>query len=870
MPRRSGDDTNRKTKSDRGTGKQRKRKGSEKSVSAVRRAEGQSLEQWQVALRKKAAQNTYMAVNPVGGKWALGEFQVSNARSRRVYKVVYRGKTSRWNYCSCLDFKTSRLGTCKHLEAVKLWLEDHPMNISRRVPPYTSVYLSYVDGRKVMLRIGSEHTAAFALLARDYFDANMCLRPDAIERFPLFLVEAKKISDTFRCYDDALDYVIGLRDDKERQELARSLTDEALSQLLTTKLFPYQMEGVRFAVEKGRTVIADEMGLGKTIQAIATAEVLRRYGRAESVIVACPSSLKYQWKSEIERFAGAQTLVIEGDVVKRRQLYGLNVPYKIVSYHMLSNDVRYCGHIDTDILILDEVQRLKNWDTQIAVSARRVRSKYVVALSGTPLENKVEELYSVMELVDQYCLAPYYDFRHRYIVQNELGKVMGYRNLNEIGERIASRLIRRRKADVALQLPQRQDKNLLVPMTSQQMDAHEEYKSAVARIVQKWYRTHFLSEAERMRLLLNLNMMRMVCDSTYILDESTRHDVKVDEAANIISEYIEEEGSNKVVVFSQWERMARLIAAELEHRGIPYEYLHGAVPSVKRGAMVANFQDNPQCKVFVSTDAGSTGLNLQSASLVINIDLPWNPAVLEQRIGRIYRYGQMRNIMVINLVAKNSIEEQMLGKLRFKQNMFEGILDGGENAIFMEDKFTKIVELADTMVTTDDTADNAPGDVPAGQHDHHAHHTYDTAHHPAEDDLDDDADDYRDNAVSDLDDDDDTFMESIINESDDATPRRATSEASGASDTSNDSKKPSAAGSGTASLSAPQELITQGLSFFSNLAKTLQSPQATSELLDAIVKEDPDTGRTYLNIPVPDKSTVRNALTIFATLLGQK
>ena len=865
MARRSSDETNRRTKSGKTTGKQRKRGGSEKSVSNVRRAEGQSLEQWQVALRKKAAMNSHMAVNPVGGKWSLGEFQVSSASSRRVYNVVYRGNASRWNYCSCLDFKTSRLGTCKHLEAVKLWAVDNPTHISRRVPPYSSVYLSYVEGRKVKLRIGSEHAAAMAMLARDYFDANMCLRADAIERFPLFLVEAKKISDTFRCYDDALDYVIGLRDDKERQELARSLTDEVLDQLLTTKLFPYQKEGVRFAVEKGRTVIADEMGLGKTIQAIATAEVLRRNRRAESVIVACPSSLKYQWKSEIERFAGAQTLVIEGDVVKRRQLYGMNVPYKIVSYHMLSNDVRYAGHIDTDILILDEVQRLKNWDTQIAVSARRVKSKYVVALSGTPLENKVEELYSVMELVDQYCLAPYYDFRHRYIVQNELGKVMGYRNLNEIGERIASRLIRRRKADVAIQLPQRQDKNLLVPMTPQQIDAHEEYKSVVARIVQKWYRTHFLSEAERMRLLLNLNMMRMVCDSTYILDESTRHDVKVDEAANIIAEYIEGEGSNKVVVFSQWERMARLIAGELEHRGIAHEYLHGAVPSVKRGAMVYNFQNDPQCKVFVSTDAGSTGLNLQSASLVINIDLPWNPAVLEQRIGRIYRYGQMRNIMVINLVAKNSIEEQMIGKLRFKQNMFEGILDGGEDAIFVEDKFAKIVELADTMVTTDEPADDAPGDEPAERGEHRDPLIYDSAQQGAEDDFDDDADDYRDNAVSDLDDDDDVFAESIIKEIDGDAPGSGTLVA-----TTDDIKKSSGGGSSTASQSAPEELISQGLSFLSNLAQTLQSPQATTELLDAIVKEDPDSGRAYLNIPVPDKSTVRNALTIFAALLGKK
>ena len=166
-------------------------------------------------------------------------------------------------------------------------------------------------------------------------------------------------------------------------------------------------------------------------------------------------------------------------------------------------------------------------------------------------------------------------------------------------------------------------------------------------------------------------------------------------------------GDEKVVVFSQWERMTRLLVQEFEKRGIGHVYLHGGVPSPKRGAIVQSFQSDPDCRVFLSTDAGSTGLNLQSASLIVNLDLPWNPAVLEQRIGRIYRLGQQRNIQVINLVSKGTIEENMIGKLRFKQNMFEGVLDNGDDSIFIsDDKFSTIANVVGSVI--DEDADKEP------------------------------------------------------------------------------------------------------------------------------------------------------------------
>jgi len=142
-------------------------------------------------------------------------------------------------------------------------------------------------------------------------------------------------------------------------------------------------------------------------------------------------------------------------------------------------------------------------------------------------------------------------------------------------------------------------------------------------------------------------------------------------------------GDEKMVVFSQWERMTRIVQHELEKRGVGFVSLHGSVPSRKREGLLSTFRNDASCRVFLSTDAGGVGLNLQSASIVANLDLPWNPAVLEQRIGRVYRHGQGKPVSVINFISRGSIEERMLGVLKFKSSLFAGIFDGGENEVHM-------------------------------------------------------------------------------------------------------------------------------------------------------------------------------------------
>jgi hypothetical protein len=241
-------------------------------------------------------------------------------------------------------------------------------------------------------------------------------------------------------------------------------------------------------------------------------------------------------------------------------------------------------------------------------------------------------------------------------------------------------MIRRRKSEVLQQLPSRTDQNLLVPMTEPQMAHHQENADTVARIVQRWRNTGFLSDKDQRRLTCSLQNMRMSCNSTYLLDQETDHGVKADELAALFEDLFADPGA-KAVVFSQWTRTHDILIRRLEARGLDYVSFHGGVPSEKRPALVERFRDDPTCRVFLSTDAGASGLNLQHASTLVNMDLPWNPAILEQRIARIHRMGQKQPVRVINFVSKGTIEEGMLSVLAFKRSLSAGILDGGGGEI---------------------------------------------------------------------------------------------------------------------------------------------------------------------------------------------
>ncbi|MEK6237759.1 MAG: DEAD/DEAH box helicase, partial [Planctomycetales bacterium] len=457
----------------------------------------------------------------------------------------------------------------------------------------------------------------------------------------------------------------------------------AFKDLLKVSMYDYQKEGALFAAKAGRSLLGDDMGLGKTIQALAAAEIMARRLGVERVLVVVPTSLKHQWELEIEKFTSRDAQVVSGPMAKRAECYQSESFYKITNYDVVHSDLDAINEWLPDLVILDEAQRIKNWATRAARSVKEIKSPYALVLTGTPLENRLEELVSLVQFIDVHRLGPTFRFLNDHqIIEEETGRVIGYRDLDRISETLAPVLLRRRKKEVLKELPDRLQKNYFVPMTPQQMEHHTENGELVARIASKWRTRGFLSESDQRKLMVGLQNMRMSCDGTYLLDHQTDHGVKADELISQLEDLLEDPEA-KVVVFSQWIKMHELIRRRLEGRKWDHVFFHGSVPSDKRKGLIDRFRSEDDCRLFLSTDAGGVGLNLQHASAVVNMDLPWNPAVLEQRIGRVHRLGQKRPVQVINFVAQGTIEEGMLSVLDFKKSLFEGVLDGGEKEVFL-------------------------------------------------------------------------------------------------------------------------------------------------------------------------------------------
>jgi SNF2 family DNA or RNA helicase len=450
--------------------------------------------------------------------------------------------------------------------------------------------------------------------------------------------------------------------------------------LLKVPLYPYQMRGALFVAYRGRCILGDDMGLGKTIMTMAGVELLVRERSIERVLVVAPASVKYQWETEIQRCTDRPVQVIEGANKTRQNQYSRPTFYRLTNYELVLRDLDQLNAWQPDLIVLDEAQRIKNWESKISRAVKRLRSRYALVLTGTPLENKLEELYSIVQFVDDRRLGPAFQFLHDHRVLDDAGNLKGYRNLDKIREKLGPILLRRTRVEVLSQLPERTDNTLYVEMTESQRVPYQEQQVTLAQLLSKKY----LSEIDRRRILACIANMRMLCDSTFLYDKQTNVSPKLEEFAELMSELLSPAEPHKVVVFSQGEGMLRKAAEVLDGLKIGYVLLHGSVPSKDRRELLERFAGDPNCRVFLSTDAGGTGLNLQTADTVINLEAPWNPAVLEQRIARVHRLGQPRPVQVINLVTRDSIEERVLRTLGQKRSLFDGVFEGTADEVNFE------------------------------------------------------------------------------------------------------------------------------------------------------------------------------------------
>jgi superfamily II DNA or RNA helicase len=697
----------------------RSRAGGEKRISRLHKPDDLTLEVWQRELRRQfGAQQPFLLEN-LGKHPVFSDFRVSNPEKGTAYRVAIRSAEPGRNFCSCRDFATNTLGTCKHVEFVldRIARKRGGARALRAgwEPPYSSVTLDYGAERHVRFRAVTRAPSALVRLASRWF-VDSRLPRERFASFDRFLRQARAIDPALRVYEDAVRFVAEVRDASVRQRAVdrafpSGIRSAAFRDLLRVPLYDYQEEGVLFAARAGRALIGDEMGLGKTLEAIGATEVMAKCFGIERVLVIAPTSLKHQWEREIERLAPRPIAVIGGLRPRRAEGFASASFYKIMNYDTVERDLDLIRGWEPDLVILDEAQRIKNWNTHAARAVKSIDSPYAMVLTGTPLENRLEELVSIVEFLDPFRLGPTFRFLDQHQVRDDAGRVVGYRNLDAIARTLALILIRRRKKEVLSQLPQRLEKHFFIPLTPEQSRYHEENREIVARIVAKWRRTRFLSEGDQRRLMVALQRMRMVCDSTYLIEGPEDHGAKPGEVMTLLEEMLEEK-ETKVVVFSQWLRMHELLQRKLDERGWEYVLFHGGVEGSKRKHLVDRFRERPECRIFLSTDAGGVGLNLQHANVVVNVDLPWNPAVLEQRIGRVHRIGQRQPVRVLNLVAENSIEHQMLSVLAFKSSLFAGVLDGGETEVFLGgtrlSKFMESVEGVTSKLEPPDPAAVAP------------------------------------------------------------------------------------------------------------------------------------------------------------------
>ena len=350
--------------------------------------------------------------------------------------------------------------------------------------------------------------------------------------------------------------------------------------------------------------------------------------------------------------------------------------FTIANYEQIVADsLDINARLRPDIVILDEAQRIKNWSTKTAQAVKRLASRYAFVLTGTPIENRIDELRSIVDFLDPAILGPLFRFNREYYELDERGRPAGYKNLDKLRERVRPILIRRRKADVETELPDRTDRNHFVALTPAMRDEYAGDEKQVAELLARAKRRP-LTPNEQDLLMILLNMMRMICDSPGIMKNNPSRDCpKLDELARVLDECLADPDV-KIIVFSEWIGMLERVRELADRMKTGYAWHTGSVPQKRRRAEILGFRNDPECRLFLSTDSGGVGLNLQNASVVINCDLPWNPARLEQRIARAWRKNQLRPVTVVNLVAEDTIEHGMLASLSQKMELAQGVLDG--------------------------------------------------------------------------------------------------------------------------------------------------------------------------------------------------
>ena len=606
-----------------------------------------------------------VAVDPIAadergyGVWKA-QVMAKHRPSASIERVEIYSLQSRANQCTCREFRFDQLGTCRHIEAVL-----HALDTERDEPPRSVLYADWTGDEPVVRALWSvrHQDAPPRRLAALLDDEGQLSGP--LETLVQAIGRDRRRVRGVEIGAGVLHLLERAEAEVERR--ARPIrVVEAMRRTPSTGTFngmlrPFQEKGVEFLVRHGRAVLADEMGLGKTVQAIAAADRMIHMGEVERVLVICPASIKYQWLREIQRFTDHPAEVVSGDARQRSAMYRRAPRILVANYELVMRDSSFVrSAFGPDLLIVDEAQRVKNRETLTAETVKSLNARFCFALTGTPVENDGDDLFSIMELVDPTVLGPFWAFEGTPSSQIHLAA--------------SPYILRRRREILADQLPPRTVEQRIVKISKDQLDYQRRKVAAAKKLLKEAQRMKRpLTPGEHNLLMGFLTQARMASNSLFLVDGETRKSAKVDALMSLLQE-LQAEG-RKVVVFSEWIKMIELVREELNERGVRSLFLHGGIPSTKRPNLISQFADSPDIPVFFSTEAGGVGLNLQMASAIVNIELPWNPAKLDQRVARVHRLGQDRDVRVIHLVGTGYEEMQLLPLLQRKRSLSRSLLE---------------------------------------------------------------------------------------------------------------------------------------------------------------------------------------------------
>lgn len=483
------------------------------------------------------------------------------------------------------------------------------------------------------------------------------------------------------------EYVYAIKRKKKIAKLLASEFNEAENTAfknINLPLFNFQKVGAGFLCATKSALLGDEPGLGKSIQTLATTSIKK----AKKVLIFCPSSLKLSWSEEIEKWMpDKKRLVISGEKKQRYLLWSDNdAEYTIANYELLIRDIDLIKKTKWDFIIADEATRLSNPVAKQSKLIKTIDATCKIALTGTPLNNKVEDLWNILDFCLPGLLGNYWNFTEKYCTKEKfrirsvkdgrgriVTKIVGYKNLSELKRFIACNMLRRRKIDVLKELPEKIYENVYIELKEEEKKVYDAIKKEISKELEEYEINKVLEDKYLSNVVVKMVRLKQAVDSLELISNH-KMSSKLDTLKELLKDIMHNE--SKAVIFTQFVGMSNILERELSE----YEPLliTGEVCNEDRQKNVNLFQEENNHKLMIMTEAGAYGLNLQRASYIIHYDLPWSISKMEQREGRCHRIGQKNAVTIYSMIATDTIDEYVHKVLMKKQKLSQEILGDKE------------------------------------------------------------------------------------------------------------------------------------------------------------------------------------------------